>query len=193
MAALAVEDIEAVRGDHREGAEDGLADALVSVRVRNHDAALLAVLEEGVAGETLARGTPLQVSVVGGELVNPRIEEGGLDAGGSGCVGVGFGGDVDAMLAGIGDHFEQAGGGFLGARVDVDDVKLGTGDGGGGDHFAQAQFAVGQRSGGAGGASEVDVASGTVFGGDTEHVDDLAVGGSVGVGDAETDGGGTLL
>ncbi len=66
-----------------------------------------------------------------------------------------------------------------------------AGDRGGGDDFAEAEFTIGEGTGGARSTAHVDVAGGTIFGGDAEHLDDFTVGGGVGVGDAETDGGGT--
>ena len=70
-------------------------------------------------------------------------------------------------------------------------MKFCAGDGCGGDNFAETEFAIRKGAGGARSTAHVDVARSTIFGGYAEHLDDFPVGGGVGVGDAESDGGGT--
>lgn len=189
--ALALNDVEAIGSDHRERTQNCLADVFFGVGMNDYKAALLAVFKEGVAGEAFAGFAPLHRLIIGGEFVDPLIEEGRLDAGGTGGVGVGFCSDVDATCAGIGDEFEEPRGCFVAARIDVNDVEFCAGDGCGGDDFAEAEFAIGESAGGAGGAAHVDVATCAIFGGDAEHVDDFTVGGTVSVGDSKADGGST--
>ncbi len=111
--ALAFDDVEAIGSNHRKRAQDGVAHVLFGVGMNDHNTGLLAVLEEGVAGKALAGGTPLQRPIVGGELIDPGIEEGRLNAGGTGGIGVGFCRDVEATGTGIADELQETRGRFV--------------------------------------------------------------------------------
>ena len=98
------------------------------------------------------------------------IEQGGVDGGHAGGVGVQLGRDIELTGAGFGDHCEQARREAQPVAGDVGDVDRRAGEGGSGDHLFERGHALVTRG------AQVDEAGGAGMGGGAKHLQDFPAG-----------------
>src|ERR1700730_17191663 len=129
----------AVAGDHDAGVCDRGAGSLFRNGKDNHQAAFFTEFFEGFSGEALAGFAPLKIFVADALTFLPAgIENGGLEIGAGGGVGIALGGDVESVFLRALHHGDELRRGFESDAGDVHDVKRRSCGGSGSDDFFNA-------------------------------------------------------